>query len=354
MKKTYYEHESQLFLDKLKLIQSELPPYCKDYFHYLKQSNGFRTIVSYANDLKIFFYFLSISNSIYTDPKKIPLELLNSLKPSDINEFMMFLEHYTYNGTPYKNSSAGRNRKLSSLRSFYNYLCYLGFVENNPPSMVRTPKLSKKNVLVLSDEEKNNLLHVIQYGTNLSKKQLETHRITRIRDEAIFTLFLGTGMRVSELVGIDLEHINFNKHTIELVRKGGNEDYIFFGQEIEAILQRYIEHSRLQDYKPELHENALFLSLKGTRLHVNSVENLAKKYAVAANISPDFVPHTCRKTYGTQLYNATSDIRLVADVLGHSSILTTSTHYVLNSDSNKASIANQKIFKENLTDENIK
>ena len=168
---------------------------------------------------------------------------------------------------------------------------------------------------------------------------MEYHKKTKIRDVALLTLLLGTGIRVSECVGIDINDINFDEGALKIRRKGGYETVLYFGDEVEIALLDYLEE-REQIIPAEGHENALFLSLQNRRMAVRSVEKLVKKYAmIAAPLKKKISPHKLRSTFGTSLYQETGDIYLVADVLGHADVNTTRKHYAAMSDQRKREAA---------------
>ena len=161
----------------------------------------------------------------------------------------------------------------------------------------------------------------------------------KVRDTAIITLFLGTGIRVSELVGIDIDDLDFTINGFIVTRKGGNQTILYFPESVAEALKSYL-NERMQIEAVEGHENALFLSLQRRRITQRAVENLVKKYAsVAAPLKKKISPHKLRSTFGTSLYQETGDIYLVADVLGHSDVNTTRKHYAAMSDMRKREAA---------------
>ena len=145
-----------------------------------------------------------------------------------------------------------------------------------------------------------------------------------MRDVAILTLLLNTGIRVSEMVGIDLQDIDWNEKRIKIFRKGRKEQYVYFNAPVEEALKDYIDYER-KTSSEDL--NALFISRKGQRISVRAVERLVKKYTASVVPMKRITPHKLRSTYATNLYNETGDIYLVADVLGHTSVDTTRKHY---------------------------
>ena len=142
----------------------------------------------------------------------------------------------------------------------------------------------------------------------------------------MLTLMLGTGIRVSECVGIDLQDVDFKNNGIKIRRKGGYEAVVYFGEEVELALLDYLEQ-RMNLTPVEGHEDALFLSMQNKRITVRAVENLVKKYASRVTTMKKITPHKLRSTYGTNLYRESGDIYLVADVLGHKDVNTTRKHY---------------------------
>ena len=164
-------------------------------------------------------------------------------------------------------------------------------------------------------------------GEGLTEHQRHYQRLTARRDYAMLSLFLGTGIRVSECVGINLSDINMEENAFLVTRKGGNQVVLYFPPEVASALAAYMEERNKIEPLPG-HEDALFLSLQKRRITQRAVQLLVKKYAaVAAPLKPRISPHKLRSTFATNLYNATGDIYLVADVLGHSSVDTTRKHY---------------------------
>ena len=160
---------------------------------------------------------------------------------------------------------------------------------------------------------------------------------SNLRDTAIIALLGGTGIRVSELVGIDLNDIDWEHNSIKIVRKGGNEDIVYFGEEISKYMADYIDNERKPGDKKE---NALFVASRGEkkRLTVRSVERIVSKYSAASIPSKKISPHGLRRTFGTNYYEATSDLYAVADALGHKNIQVTKDHYADISDRKKQQV----------------
>jgi site-specific recombinase XerD len=323
---------------RLRAMLGEMPRFCGDYFRYLETRNtSSRTQLAYAYDLRLFFQFIQQNNPIYRDKsmRDIPISLLDQITPTDIEEYLSYLSYYAnQDGTEITNGEKGKSRKLSALRTMYQYFFNKEFITTNAPSMIETPKKHQENIIHLDKDEVSDLLMAAEQGQCLTAKQQTFHEKTKYRDTAILTLLLGTGIRVSELVGLDVKDVNFKYNGIRIVRKGGNESTVYFGDEVSAALMEYLELEReaiAQKAAPE-HADALFLSLKYSRLTTRAVEKLVKKYSNAASINKKITPHKLRSTYGTNLYKETGDIYLVADALGHRSVETTRKHYAATDD----------------------
>ena len=243
------------------------------------------------------------------------------------------------------NKERGIMRKISSLKSFYNYFYRNERIKNNPAALVRLPKIHEKEIIRLDIDEVALLLDEVEQGENLTEKQKAYHNKTKLRDLAIMTLLLGTGIRVSECVGLNIADIDFKNGGIRIYRKGGKEVTVYFGTEVEEALLDYLEER--DRIIPETgSEDALFLSLQKKRMAVRSVENLVKKYARTVAPLKPITPHKLRSTYGTSLYRETGDIYLVADVLGHSDVNTTKRHYAALEDERRRSARNKVQLRE--------
>ena len=212
----------------------------------------------------------------------------------------------------------------------------------NVAMQVDMPKIHEKAIIHLEPDEVAIFLDSLEsYEKELTGRKKDFFLKTKVRDIAIVTLFLGTGIRVSECVGLDLNDVNFRENSIRIIRKGGNEAVLYFGEEVEKALLDYIEGPRAQIAQQALpgEENALFFSLQKKRISVHAVENLVEKYAREFVPQKKITPHKLRSTFGTALYQETEDIYLVADVLGHSDVGTTRKHYAAIKDQNRRKAA---------------
>ena len=329
--------------EKIKL----LPPFANSYFRGVEPTTSIRTRIAYAYDLSVFFNYLKTETGLCGDKEitELQINVLDKVTPSIIQDYLDYLKVYNNKeDTERSNGERGLSRKLSSIRSFYNYFYRLEMIKNNPAAIVRMPKLHDKDIIRLDSDEVENLLDKVDSGSDMTKQQLNFHDKTRVRDLALLSLLLGTGIRVSECVGLDINDVDFKNHGIKIVRKGGNQVVVYFGDEVEAALLEYMEE-RNEIIPMEGHENALFLSLQKRRISVRAVENLVKKYAGLVTQLKHITPHKLRSTYGTQLYKETGDIYLVADVLGHSDVNTTKKHYAAIEDSRRRMARNMVTLK---------
>lgn len=324
----YHDEQNKQNILLMRSVMATLPPFCRDFFNGIQDYTSSRTRLAYAYDIRLFFEFLHEENSYCRKMEIVdfPLSILDMVTRLDIEEYMNYLSYYKKDEKEYTNDERGKMRKLSSLRSFYNYFFTGELIEKNPASLVPMPKLHEKNIIRLEPNEVAILLDQVEAGDKLTKKELVYHTKTRTRDVALLTLLLGTGIRVSECVGLDIQDVDFNNNGISIRRKGGYEAIVYFGIEVETALKDYLEQ-RKHIIPNEGHESALFLSLQNRRITVRAVENLVKKYSSRVTTLKKITPHKLRSTYGTSLYQETGDIYLVADVLGHKDVNTTRKHY---------------------------
>lgn len=345
---SYHEQKDRDNIVHLRQLLQALPPFCAQYFRGIEPRTSSRTRIAYAYDLNVFFEFLvkEVPAFYGKQIRDIRLEQLDELHVSDMEEYMEYLK-YRFNDKNQEivNKERGIMRKISSLKSFYNYFFRLERLTTNPPALVRLPKLHDKEIIRLDIDEIVLLLDEVEQGENLTPKQKAYHAKTKVRDLALLTLLLGTGIRVSECVGLNIQDIDFKNGGIRIHRKGGKEVTVYFGTEVEQALLDYLDE-RNKIIAETGHEDALFLSLQNKRLAVRSVENLVKKYARLVTPLKPITPHKLRSTYGTNLYRETGDIYLVADVLGHSDVNTTKKHYAAIEDDRRRSARNAVRLRE--------
>ena len=346
---TYHEQTDMDNIRKLRDVLKTLPEFSRDYFRAVEPTTSTKTRISYAYDIRVFFQFLLSENPSLRGKtmKDISVSILDQVKPVDIEEYLEYLK--LYDSTEEKiqtNGERGLKRKMSSLRSFYSYYYKRQAIETNPTLLVDMPKLHDKTIIRLDAGEVASLLDYIEHcGDSLTGQRKAYYEKTKLRDLAIVTLLLGTGIRVSECVGLDVEDIDFRNNGIRLVRKGGSEMVVYFGSEVEKALKSYLT-AREAIIPVEGHEHALFYSTQRRRIGVQAVENLVKKYSRAITTTKKITPHKLRSTYGTALYQETGDIYLVADVLGHRDVNTTKKHYAAMDDARRRKAASAVHLRE--------
>ncbi len=346
--RTYHQEKDIENVKKLREMQSELPRWLRDYFRGIEYTKESRTRIAYAIDLKIFFDYIQQHNPMYKNMnvQDIPIEILSMLKATDIEEYLEYLKVYkNEEGKEITNNERGLRRKLASLRSMYHYYHKNRIITENPVIQVDMPKIHEKNIVRLEANEVAELLDIVESGSTLSENQQIYHEKLKTRDLALLTLLLGTGIRVSECVGLDITDVDFDNDRIKIVRKGGYESFVYFGDEVREALLSYLEE-RKNIIAAGNDENALFLSSRKQRISVRSVQVLVKKYAQTVTTLKKITPHKLRSTYGTNLYQETGDIYLVADVLGHRDVNTTKKHYAAIEDGRRRLARNKVRLRE--------
>ena len=345
---SYHEQEDIENTKRIRGILKELPPFCTDFFRGIEPRTSARTRLAYAYDLKTFFDLLKQANPELKSKKlrDLPLSLLDEIKLMDLEEYMEYLKCYsTEKREDLMNTERGIMRKVSTVKSFYNYFYRTERIQNNPASLLQLPKIHEKEIIRLDVDEVARFLDEVEDGECLTEKQKAYHAKTKLRDLAMMTLLLGTGLRVSECVGLNINDVDFRNGGLRIHRKGGKEVIVYFGAEVEYALQDYLSE-REHIVPEEGSEEALFLSMQRKRINVRSVEKMVKKYAQIVTPLKKITPHKLRSTYGTNLYRETGDIYLVADVLGHSDVNTTKKHYAALEDERRRSARNKVQLRE--------
>lgn len=335
---------------QIRSISKELPPACADFFSAIAVTTGTFTRLAYAIDLKTFFTFLQTERIQFSHKPLYAFsnDDLAQLTQSDLTAYIEYLTFYYKNDqddeAPVRalvNHDLSIKRKLCSIRSFYDYLFKNNRIPANVTTLVPLPKIHEKPILRLSLDEMHKMLKQAATGDGLTKRQQAWHKLTVKRDYALLSLFLGTGIRVSECVGLNMGDVDFENNAFLVTRKGGNQVVLYFPPEVAEALAEYVEERDKVETLPG-HEDALFLSMQKRRITQRAVQNLVKKYAsVAAPLKPRISPHKLRSTFATNLYNKTGDIYLVADVLGHTSVDTTRKHYADMTDARRRMAAEQ-------------
>ena len=258
---TYHDEQNRNNILRLRELLSTLPPFCKEYFHGISEYTSTRTRLAYAYDLRVFFEFLHESNPICAkkDILDYKIELLDQITRDDILEYLSFMSYYSKDGKEITNEERGKKRKIASLRSFYKYFFENEKIKTNPASLVPVPKQHERDIIRLEPNEVATLLDQVEAGSKLTKKELTYHQKTKTRDVALLTLLLGTGIRVSECVGLDLNDVDFEVNGIRILRKGGKEAVVYFGDEARDALEAYLEERKKRDHRRLGKELELFM-----------------------------------------------------------------------------------------------
>lgn len=351
MAKTYYEEFNIANAQKLEALLTELPEFTEEFFVGIAMRTSVLTRINYATDLKIFFDYLIRRVRKFKDVSAVSdftLSHLNQVQKRDIEAFLVALEAYDFNGKILKNTEKGKARKLSSVRSMFKYFYNNEELDENVASKVSMPKLHDKEIIRLDDEEVVRLLDNAEREEKFDTKHQNTYNLnTRDRDIALITLLVGTGIRVSECVGLNIDDIDLEKNAFVVTRKGGNRSVLYFSDEVNDALSIYLPTRAARLKKAGIDdEPALFLSLQNRRITVRAVENVVKKMTRTVNPLKSVSPHKLRSTYGTALYRKTKDIYVVAEVLGHRDVNTTKKHYAAISEDIKRSAAKQVVLRE--------
>ena len=327
--------------NQLKALLFSLPSFCDEYFRGIENKTTPLTRIGYANDLKTFFEFLTqeIDGFVGKSIKDISLDDLNTITQTDLEIYLNYLSNYIKNGEVFSNDARAKARKLSAVRSLFRYFYRKNKLNENVTTKIDTPKIRDKEIIRLEVDEVVKLLNTAEHPKDFSQRMQSYNKLTRTRDIAILTLLLGTGIRVSECVGINIEDIDFETNGFKITRKGGAQTILYFSDEVASALKDYLDE-RLNNKFASPDEHALFLSIQNKRIGVRAVEKLVKKYSQQSIPLKHITPHKLRSTYGTNLYRETGDIYIVADVLGHRDVNTTKKHYAAISEDARKRVAN--------------
>ena len=277
------------------------------------------TVKEYNYDLATFLKFIKMHFGLTTEEDFSKIEIkdvdLNTIKKIKLDDIHAFLSYLT---TTYHSKAATRARKVSSIRVFFNYLCAkANLIENNPAQNLETPKLDKRLPKYLSLEDSQKLLEVTENEDNRNYQ----------RDYAIITLFLNCGMRLSELVGINISDIDFSEDKMTVIGKGNKERTIYLNRACVRAIRSYLEVRPKDGIKTDRlnSKNALFLSERRERISKRTVQHIVDKELTAAGLdTKKYSTHKLRHTAATLMYQyGNVDIRSLQEVLGHESISTT-------------------------------
>lgn len=322
---------------QLTALLTNLPDYIFDFIMKYYQGESINTQHAYALDIKVFLTYLLKKNKIphVSAIKDIKTSDLEKITLNDLINYNTYLEHYeseyiTPTGTLKKvtitNSRKGILRKLSSARSFYTFLFKNDLIEKDITQKMLLPKISHKIKKPLSFKDTIALLNVIFEGEKyFNGKRLAGYLKRKQRDIAIFTTFLGTGIRISELVNLNVEDIDFENESFIVTRKGGNSQEIPMPPQVKNEIYSYLD----ERLKLPLTDKALFLSNRNSRITVSNIEKMFKIYCLKANVthSEKTTIHALRRTFACRLLEEGVDLKLVSELMGHKDISVTSKYY---------------------------
>ena len=305
----------------MSLDKNELPALVREFASYKLVIQGCspKTVDEYCLDLRMFLRYIKAVREgkplddetlEALDVSDIGIDVIGSIKTSDIYEFFLYVDKTRGNG------ACAKARKLSAIKAFYKYLTQKkGILENNPAANIESPKKRKSLPKHLTLDESIDLLDAVR-NDEMSK--------TRVRDYAIITLFLNTGMRLSELVGISFPDIDRELRSLRVIGKGNKERIIYLNDACRAALSEYIPVRQVQPAKNK-GESALFLSSQGNRISIKTVQWLVGKYLGAAGLEyKHFSTHKLRHTAATLMYQSGQvDVRVLKEILGHEQLNTT-------------------------------
>lgn len=347
--------ETEAKIYNLKLM---LPDFCAGYIRSIAGYTKPLTQLAYLQRIQFFLTWLLdynvYFNKKYDSIEQFTIQDLDKLKKADFEEFLNHIQKY---GAVLKeeldarmqtgkyivpSKSSTRNNYLSALRSLYNYFLENDIVDKAPVLKIRQKKVDKTIPIALTDRQTESIYDTILGGSEqISARQEASRIITSARDLAIYTLALHTGIRVSELVSLDVHDINTDEHCFKIIRKRGNEDIVYFDNTTENVLLDWLDvrKSMKETLGIADDEDALFVSTKGvkkgTRLSVRSVEIMVKKYAqIAVPEVTNFHAHSLRSSCATSIYDKSLDLVYTQSVLGHANISTT-MRYVKNDEKKK-------------------
>ena len=322
----------------LREYTSQMPDFVTEYIVEYYTGESINTQIGYAIDIRVFLNYLKAE--VFPDIKDIKdftIDYINKIRVSDLISFKAYLreysqESYTATGKPvvriYKNSAFGINRKMSAVRGMFIYLYKTEQIKENITDKVDFAKLHHKIKKRLTSQETFALLDVIYSGEKYYEgRMLSEYNNRKLRDIAIFTTYLGTGIRVSELINIKIEDIDLYTNTVIVTRKGGDQQEIFLPQQVKETIEEYLMSEK--EKREQIQSGNLFLSRNKKPFTAAGIEKLLKGYCQTVGITnPDKArPHALRRTFACQLLEDGVDIKMVAELLGHKNIEVTHKYY---------------------------
>ncbi len=314
-------------------------PIIKEFLDYLKYEKHFSpyTTKCYQADLIQFAGFISQQDEPASDMQDagmagaatpqtaVAVEVNARIVQADVSLIRAYLAYLNEQGY----SKATTARKLATLRSFYKFLIRRGRIESSPVSSIRTPKQEKRLPRCLEIDHVKRLL-----------ESPDTNTMLGARDRAIIETLYSSGLRVSELVGLNLNDVDFLGEVLHLRGKGKKERISPIGASALQCIQRYLTFRDADPRKQDFDQQALFINKHGQRLSTRSVRRKLDKYLLQAGLDPKISPHTLRHSFATHMLNNGADLRVVQELLGHQSLSTTQIYTHLTTDRMKKEYEN--------------
>ncbi len=355
---TYFDQRNESALAAIEDILDTLPDFAREFNVGISMRTMPLTRLGYLRDIRVFCDYLTRKKFKTKTVTELALDDIAQVTPTDVEAFIDYLSSYTFGGKKHSCKEHAKERKVSSLRTMFKYFYKKEKLASDVMTKVDSPKIHLKPIVRLDVNEVADILDEAETGENLKGRQKSFHPATAVRDEAMLSLFLGTGIRISECVGLDRNDINFSDNSFVVTRKGGNTSVLYFSEEVADALRKYIDwlDDQILENTPfgkrVTDRDALFISNKGGRITPRAVEMMVKKYAKVTTPFKKITPHKLRSTYGTNLYRETHDIFVVADVLGHKDVNTTRKHYAAMSDEIRRDVVNKVKLRDRDDDKN--
>lgn len=323
-KKTYAEKTEEILVN--------LPEFVQDFIYGKGVNSSYSTLYEYTRDIDNFFDWILLNHKDFDEliKKDITIRDLNNISSTDINRYLTQTCGDEF-------SSATRARRKASISVLFSYLVGSRGLSKNPMQGSEKVKLEKKEVIYLTDEEQRKFLDCVYHGTGMTDRQLKHHEHYKLRDYCIYSLLLSSGLRVSELVGLDIRDVDTESLTATVLRKGGNTETIDLSDIDGNLLEMLIEKRKAEGASEE---DPLFISSGKERISVRMVEVMTKKYAKLSvpKKANKISPHKMRSSFAMTLYRESGkDLLLVQKRLSHKNITTTNIYAQATRDEVRAS-----------------
>lgn len=324
MQGSYKQSKNSASRQKVDEMLKVLPQFCRVYVNGREGAVSAQTMYVYMQRIYVFFQYLHNANPTLkrNSVSDISLQDLHELNIHDFEDFAHWIRVGNASDGSLKTEKTVNNY-LTAVSSMYDYFIRIGDLQMNSAALVERKKIRKsRHVVHLDDDNEKSFLQAVSNGNGLTDAQKRYYNNLSIRDNAICLVLLRTGMRVSELVGLNLTDLDLDKNSLQIMRKRDKADTVYFDDETHDILELYLQERAL--YNPDKSEKALFLvsigKYKGKRLSVRSVQLLVKKYAMigAPSVGSKITPHKLRATFASDMLAATGgDLNLVQQALDH-------------------------------------